>query len=196
MILKRMLLCINICALILSAAVFTGCDDKTKARVTDAVVSEKEVITKDDVDEILTQYNSLLLSAANERDVLNFIDENIYKMDPEGADALIRALGTMYRRNLPNLYKTYAKLNESPAFYAAFMKNGAENFAEAVEDETARQIVEETYANGYTLAAEKGLVMPLVDTAALEKYEGYTTKSVTELLNLDETAAQKGTKRQ
>ena len=71
------------------------------------------------------------------------------------------------------------------------MENGAENFAAALEDGAARQTVEETLSNGYTLAAEKGHVMPRVNTAALEKYEAYTTKSVEELLNLDQAAEQK-----
>lgn len=119
-----------------------------------------DTLSKEEQDEIMNEYYQLLTKKSNIEDIVDFIDENIEKVDKENAEIMVISLDDFLSSRRISMEEDYALLSKYKAYVSMEMKS----YLNLLEKETSNSFtdgeklnlkLEEILDRG--LAAEKHL---------------------------------------
>ncbi len=115
--------------------------------------------------------------------LLKQLGESVTKVDPEQADAMLRAMDAYYTRNLPKVEEKFQADSVQKALFELRVPITEDQFA-GIEDPDVLALVQQTTAGGYKLDAAEGYVFPVVDYAELKALAGGASDAMKDYLSL------------
>ncbi|GAB6274538.1 MAG: hypothetical protein STSR0004_14010 [Peptococcaceae bacterium] len=159
---------ITLVLLVLLTFCFFGCADKTN-----------QDISKDS--QVLTSYEKLL-QAANEKDILVFIDQNISRVSRETADKLVNGYENLQKNALDDLNKQFSEGKEEKwtiIIPQGLQKEFGYSFTmekiDSIKDKQLRETLQRVRDTGYLVRTDEGMYFPVINYDFYTQYSRYLT---------------------
>jgi hypothetical protein len=186
---------LGLSALIISLAL-TACGDKSTGSESPSVApsptststpapteTSSSTPSKESDELILKQFRDLALASPPADELLASFKQSIAEIQPAQADELIRAMEAYYQKNLPEAEKKFEASNVQEDLMKLEWPITDEQI-QAINDDSVRELAQQTIAGGYKLETAEGFVFPVIDYGQLVAYGDKLTISMKAYLDI------------
>ncbi len=143
--------------------------------------------SKADIDEegIMKSYRELIEAKdCKISDILMYIRENISVVSKENATTMLLLLEEQQVKNRMILEEKFLPEEIQIGFFEAYQQGADYTKPEAIEEETLKELVQETVENGYKLEQTEGFVFPVIDYTQYKTFATYVTPDLADYFEI------------
>jgi hypothetical protein len=134
-------------------------------------------------DKIMETFVQRASSDVSADQLLNQLVESLGKVDPEQADAMLRAMDAYYSRNLPKIEEIFYPDDVQKELSVLKFPITEDQFAN-IQDPEVRSLVQQTLDGGYKLDMAEGVVFPVIGYVELKALADGASDAMQDYLDL------------
>ncbi|WP_026896266.1 hypothetical protein [Clostridiisalibacter paucivorans] len=177
--------------ILIIALAFTACSPKEEPSESKTPESEEtsidstEETTKEDIDNIMSEYDSLLSGNVTPADAVIFIDENIHKLPKEYADELIVKLESL-QDSFTEKYMNELFTNNYQKELMSFSEEeiNSDDIIDKIPNEELKEKIIKMKKGHFKFFNLEGDYYPFINHSALKKYKEYLSEDINAYIDL------------
>ncbi|GLX67549.1 hypothetical protein [Paenibacillus glycanilyticus] len=138
---------------------------------------------KQDQDDLINKFNTVVHTAKEASDIVSFLNENLNKAGQNNADRMVRELYDFYNKDVQIAQKAFMSADVQNVLTDMDWPITSAN-AGSIPDNAVRQLVVTKLSGGYKLVWVEGTIYPIVDYSMQHKYSSYLSRPLNSYIAL------------
>lgn len=181
---KKVIISIFILSLLLSGCTEENTTNKGNKDEMQQQQEDNKEIQQNQENGVMEEFSDLTSNDPTEKEVINFIDNNIEKVSKDKGTNLVLELEKIQEKNIQKRSDRFVNNDIQKKMNQAFDKNTSSYNINNIKDEEVKKLLQEIKSNGYKIMMSEGMFYPIIDYEIYKDYKSNVSQPMKEYIDI------------